>query len=101
MSIGNRAKHYTDHFHRDYDDFSHCLLMVYLSDVDDEWWHIYKVDHKDSSSMFNSKKFGSAGTAFVTDATGWHSGSGPIKGKKRCIFWCRYGLTYNYILGGT
>lgn len=101
-SIGNRAKHYTDHFHRDYDDFSHCLLMVYLSDVDDECGgHIYKVgSHKKDlpPSMFNSEKIlGSAGTAFVTDATGWHSGSVPIKGKKRCIFWCRYGLTYNYM----
>lgn len=114
--------HETQHFHRDHDDFHHCLLMVYLGDVDeDSGGHIYSCgshDIKNKSSklapivkkngsvddnvhpednFYNELVLGKKGTGFVSDANGLHAGSVPKLGKKRMIFWARFGLAKNYM----
>lgn len=114
--------HETQHFHRDHDDFHHCLLMVYLDDVDEDCGgHIYACgSHEESNKSAEIKptikfnnvvddvldkndKFeyelvlGKAGTGFLTDANGLHAGSVPKLGKRRMIFWARFGLSENYM----
>ncbi len=123
FSFGDEEKyHETQHFHRDHDDFHHCLLMVYLNDVDeDSGGHIYAqkshqsnylsssisptVRENDSVSDIYDEKddfnmeivLGNKGTGFISDANGLHSGSVPKIGKRRMIFWARFGLGPNYM----
>ena len=40
---------------------------------------------------------GRRGTGFISDANGLHAGSVPAIGKRRMIFWARYGLGENYM----
>ncbi len=114
--------HETQHFHRDHDDFHHCLLMVYLNDVDiNSGGHIYaqnshKADYLSSSikpllkannsvtDIYDEKDnfimetvIGKKGTGFISDANGLHSGSVPKIGRRRMIFWARFGLAPNYM----
>tara|TARA_B100000686_G_scaffold354471_1_gene464943 strand:- start:11766 stop:13217 length:1452 start_codon:yes stop_codon:yes gene_type:complete len=123
FSFGGEEKyHETQHFHRDHDDFHHCLLMVYLNDVDMEsGGHLYATnshqeahrsssiaptigannsvtdtyDHTDNFVM--ETVIGRRGTGFISDANGLHAGSVPAIGKRRMIFWARYGLGENYM----
>ena len=114
--------HETHHAHRDHDDFHHVLLMIYLNDVNEDCGpHIYfqkshtlnnkssKIkpiilennsndDVVDKNDNFEKKYlYGKKGTSFFTDACGLHSGSAPNIGKRRMIFWARYGLSKNYM----
>ncbi|MAS81757.1 MAG: hypothetical protein CMF45_03625 [Legionellales bacterium] len=114
--------HETQHYHRDHDDFHHCLLMLYLNDVDEHsGGHLYATgSHKKG---FNSSSIpptiesnesvhdvydkqdefvmetvtGLRGKGFISDANGIHSGSVPKLGKRRMIFWARFGLGENYM----
>ncbi len=123
FNFGDEEKyHETQHFHRDHDDFHHCLLMVYLDDVDeDSGGHVYaQKSHKSNylsssisptvrsndsvSDIFDEKDnfkmeivLGNKGTGFISDANGLHAGSVPKIGKRRMIFWARYGLGPNYM----
>ena len=122
-SFGSEEKyHETHHFHRDHDDFHHVLLMIYLSDVaENSGGHIYAQKshslHNLSSLMIpiikenNSVQdrisdmdlfkheiiCGEAGTGFISDANGLHSGSVPQPNKRRFAFWARFGLGPNYM----
>tara|TARA_Y100001970_G_scaffold285932_1_gene406883 strand:+ start:262 stop:1764 length:1503 start_codon:yes stop_codon:yes gene_type:complete len=122
-SFGSKEKyHETHHFHRDHDDFHHVLLMIYLSDVyDNSGGHIYaqkshlidnssgqmkpKINENNSvkdrlSDLDDFKEeiiVGEAGTGFISDANGLHSGSVPEPNKRRFAFWARFGLGPNYM----
>ena len=122
-SFGSLEKyHETHNFHRDHDDFHHLLFMVYLSDVhENSGGHIYAqkshlIDNSSSQMKPNLNKnnsvkdqfsdldnfkqetiYGEAGTAFISDANGLHSGSVPEPNKRRLAFWARFGLGPNYM----
>ena len=119
---GDEIYHETQHYHRDHDDFHHCLLMLYLNDVDlDSGGHLYATgshakghnssaiapiiegndsvhDVYDQNDNFIMETVtGLRGTGFISDANGIHSGSVPKFGNKRMIFWARFGLGKNYM----
>jgi hypothetical protein len=118
----DQVYHETQHYHRDHDDFHHCLLMLYLNDVDENTGgHLYATkshregflssslppiiepnnsvhDNYDSEDQFCMENVtGLQGTGFISDANGIHSGSVPKIGKRRIIFWARFGLGKNYM----
>lgn len=123
ITNGKSWKHHETHdLHRDHDDFHHVLLMLYLTDVDDNNGpHTYlKKSHSlvnksskikpllssnnqvkdlyDESDKFEEvRMIGKSGTAFLTDANGLHSGRSPTPGNQRIIIWARYGLGKNYM----
>jgi hypothetical protein len=107
---GNEPAVYTQHFHRDLDDWRFVKLFVYLTDVDDgSGPHAYVMQSHRTAAHFRARPYsqraidshyggdkvhtvlGPRGTAFMADTYGIHAGMLPTHAP-RLILQAQYSL---------
>jgi hypothetical protein len=107
---GNEPAVYTQHFHRDLDDWRFVKLFVYLTDVDDgSGPHAYVMQSHRTAAHFRARPYsrraidshygrdkvhtvlGPRGTAFMADTYGIHAGMVPTHAP-RLILQAQYSL---------
>jgi hypothetical protein len=107
---GNEPAVFTQHFHRDLDDWRFLKLFVYLTDVDhDSGPHAYVMQSHRTAAHFRARPYsqraidrcyghdqvhrvlGAHGTAFMADTYGIHAGTVPARAP-RLILQAQYSL---------
>jgi hypothetical protein len=96
LNLPSNKKHYVQHLHRDYDDFKFLVLIIYWNDVGKKNGATSFVSGSHKFNNKNKIKFltGKAGSAFLIDSYGLHSGTKLLKGE-RFSTWIRFGRKFN------
>jgi hypothetical protein len=101
LNFPQKEKHYVHQVHRDYDDFKFLSLIINWTDVSKEngATRFIRSSHARLLNSYEKEKLttyltGSAGSVYLADTYGLHSGTPLIKGY-RVVTWARYGRLIN------
>jgi len=96
INFPSNKKHYVHNLHRDYDDFKFLVLAIYWNDVakkNGATTYIPK-SHRSLKKCKIKYLTGKAGSAFLIDSYGLHSGT-KLSKEKRFSTWIRFGREIN------
>lgn len=101
FNFPNKEKHYVHRLHRDYDDFKFLSLIINWTDVTKEngATRFIRSSHARLLNSHQQEELttyltGPAGSVYLADTYGLHSGTPVIKGC-RVVTWARYGRLIN------
>ena len=96
LNLPSSKTHYVQRMHRDYDDFKFLVLIIYWNDVGKKNGATSFIPGSHKFDKKGKIKFltGKAGSAFLIDSYGLHSGKKLLNGQ-RFSTWIRFGRRLN------